>query len=105
MIIVEGTVVARAGQEQALIELSREHARRSRHEPGCLAHRVLLDPEHPARVIFLEQWESEAALQAHFRVPESAGFVRSAIALTDGKPEIRIFEAQAIAVPGGPATR
>lgn len=100
MIIVTGSVTARPGQEEALRLLSTAHSARSRNEPGCISHSALVDPEDPRRVIFYEQWQDATALQAHFRVPESAEFVRSARALTDGEPAIEMYEARPWCLPG-----
>ena len=47
-----------------------------------------LDLERP----FFEQWEDMSALQAHFAVPDSQGFVASVADLALSPPVIKIFE-------------
>ncbi|HSG89607.1 MAG TPA: putative quinol monooxygenase [Pseudomonadales bacterium] len=96
MIIVTCSIVARSGSEDALYALSAAHAERSRGEPGCIRHQVLKDPAAPDRLYFHEQWEDKAALRAHFRMPHSAQFVRCATALTEGDPEVSVFEARPV---------
>jgi quinol monooxygenase YgiN len=39
------------------------------------------------------QWTDRAALAAHFAVPASIAFVKTASALSDGRPSIQIYEA------------
>jgi quinol monooxygenase YgiN len=77
MIVVTGSVLAKAEGFEAARRLSLEHVRRSRTEPGCLCHAVHVDCENPLRLVFVEQWESASALQAHFAVPASRDFARS----------------------------
>ena len=93
MIVVTGSVRGRAGTIERIVELSLEHVRRSREEPGCLLHSVHVDAEDPLRLVFLEHWADEAALARHFGVPASRAFVRALAELSDGPPELRVFEA------------
>ncbi len=93
MLIVTGSIEARPDTIDRVLDLSLAHVRRSRGEPGCLLHSVHRDVEHPLRVVFLEHWADTDALRAHFRVPESGGFVREASALAAGPVEMTIYEA------------
>jgi quinol monooxygenase YgiN len=93
MILVTGSLVARAETLDQLVALSLEHVRRSRGEAGCLAHAVHRDVENPLRLVFVEQWADRDALAAHFAVPASNAFVRAATALVDEPPAIQIYEA------------
>jgi quinol monooxygenase YgiN len=92
VLIVTGSVEARPDTIDRILELGLAHTRRSRQEPGCLVHAVHRDVENELRVVFLEQWEDEAALMAHFHVPASIEFVQEAAALAVGPPEMSIFE-------------
>jgi quinol monooxygenase YgiN len=47
------------------------------------------------RFVFLEQWESRAALDQHFDVPESIAFVEAIRALAVDATKMQIFEAVA----------
>jgi quinol monooxygenase YgiN len=38
-------------------------------EPGCLAYRVWTDAADPDRVLLVERWQNEVALQEHFAMP------------------------------------
>jgi hypothetical protein len=50
MVMFTGSIVAQAGRLNGVLALSLEHVRRSRTEPGCLAHAALRDAENPARL-------------------------------------------------------
>jgi quinol monooxygenase YgiN len=100
MIIVLGSVVARAGREAEALALSRAHVERSRAEPGCLAHAVHQDAENPSRLVFVEQWATQAALWDHFKVPASRAFAQALAALAAQAPDIALYDANPLALPG-----
>jgi len=101
MIIVTGSILARSGCEERLLEAGRAHVARSRKEAGCIAHAVHRDVENPRRLVFLEEWRDRAALIAHFAVPGSREFVRIAGELAEGVPQLKIYEAQEIRILPG----
>lgn len=88
--IVLGAVTGRADSIDRLTEISLEHVRRSRTEPGCLSHEVSVDAENPLRLVFVERWVDRAALDAHFAVPASLDFVTELQQLADGAPTMEL---------------
>jgi quinol monooxygenase YgiN len=77
MLIVTGSATAHPETQSRVLELSLEHVRRSREEPGCISHAVHVDCENPLRFVFFERWADREALEKHFGVPESRSFVRA----------------------------
>jgi hypothetical protein len=55
VIIVAGSVHARPDSIDQVLALSLAHVRRSRTEPGCLAHSVHRDCEDALRLVFIER--------------------------------------------------
>ena len=104
MIVVLGSVVTREGCHAQALALSQEHVARSRAEPGCVAHGVHQDTENPARLVFVEQWDHRAALWEHFKVPASRAFAKALAALAAQTPDMVLFEATTLAIPGRPAS-
>ena len=100
MILVHGSVIAREGSFAEALSLSREHVARSRAEPGCIAHAVHQDTENPLRLVFVEQWSSQPALWDHFKLPASRAFAKALAGLAAAAPEMTLFEATLIDVPG-----
>jgi quinol monooxygenase YgiN len=94
LIVVTGSVVVQDGRLDEALALSLAHVRRSRTEPGCLAHAVHRDVENPSRLVFVEEWADRAALTAHFAVPDSRAFVRALAAIAVEPPVMSIFEAE-----------
>ena len=98
MIIVTGHAIAREGSDEEMQKLAVEHVLRSRAEPGCISHAVSRDVEHPCRFVFVERWTDMAALQLHFRVEASRQFAKAMAQLSDGKPELAIYHADAVSL-------
>lgn len=96
MIIVLGAVIAKPGEEGAVEALSLTHVKRSRAEPGCLAHNVSVDRENGSRFVFVEYWQDMPALMAHFQLEASQHFVRDLRPLLAEPPEMKIFDAKEI---------
>lgn len=93
MILVLGSVVASEGSLAEILRLSREHVARSRTEPGCISHAVHVDTENPNRLVFVEEWQDQAALQAHFRVPASRAFAAALAERASELPRLAVYEA------------
>ena len=100
MIIVLANVQVAPNRMQEALALSRQHVARSRNEPGCLSHSVYEDKERENHLVFVEEWESEEALQRHFAVPESGAFVNALGAMAAVRPRIRLYGATELPFPG-----
>lgn len=93
MIIITGSIRLKPEHREAGFAEGMAHSRRSRAEPGCIAHDCHSDAEDPNRIVFVEEWTDMPAVQVHFAVPESGAFVRAVSAMAEEPPEMRIFEA------------
>ena len=67
MIVVEFEV--KPGHRNQFIELIKGHAQRSRAEDGCQQFDVLLPQENHNRVLLVEAWRDQAALDVHSKSP------------------------------------
>jgi quinol monooxygenase YgiN len=94
MIIVIGHVTAKPETHDEVLALSLEHVKRSRAEPGCIAHNVSLDGETENRFVFVEYWADMPALMTHFALDASRQFVRDLTKLVAEEPEMKIFQAE-----------
>ena len=98
MILVTGSVKARPETLAETLQLSLEHVRRSRLEPGCLLHSVHHDVEDPNRLVFIEHWVDRDALTKHFGVPASGAFAKAARDLAAEPPTLEIYDAEPLAL-------
>lgn len=96
MIIVTGAILARPECIDELRSLSVEHVRRSRAEPGCIAHNVSVDVENELRLVFVEYWADLPSLMAHFKLQSSLAFVDDVRDRVSAPPEMKIFDATEI---------
>ncbi len=92
MILITGAVVVRPDHLAEAERLCVEHSRRSRAEPGCLHHAAHRDLEDGNRVVFVEQWADQAAVDAHFAVPDSLEFVEAIRRLAAEPPSMQVLE-------------
>ena len=93
MIIVTGSIQARADTIDEVRRLSLEHVARSRAESGCIEHGVTVDVNDSLRLVFFERWADIGALLAHFKVPASREFGAQAARLAARPPDLAAYDA------------
>jgi quinol monooxygenase YgiN len=93
MMIVTGRVKVRPEAIDDALSVSLEHVERSRLEPGCITHSVHRSVEDEYVLFFYEEWEDDAALKAHFAVPESLMFVTRLSECAAEPPKMDVREA------------
>lgn len=89
MIVVVGRVRTDAEKRGELVRVGQAVAAASRMEPGCISYRVYQDTEAENEFVFLEEWESEEALQRHFATAHTAEFMRSIPATIVAPPDVK----------------
>jgi quinol monooxygenase YgiN len=94
MIIVTGSVTARSEEIERLKQASTDQVLRSRTEPGCIRHSVLIDCENPLRLFFYEVWADYDALVAHFNHPASVKFIEAVRELAVETTGPEVYEAR-----------
>lgn len=97
MIVVSGTVEIAAEDIGAATDAMRVMMAETAKEDGCIVYRFYPDIELEGHFRVYEEWESEAALKAHFNVPHMAAF-REAL----GK--IKVLSRDIKMFPAGEAT-
>lgn len=68
-VTVVATFVARPGKETELRNALVGLVSPTRQEAGCLNYDLHVDPNHPGRFLFHENWTTAAALDAHLQSP------------------------------------
>src|SRR6185437_1592804 len=69
------------------LEIATEMCRASRGDGGCAGYRVYEDAEQPGRFVFIEEWQDDQALQAHFGQPHTRRFMAELPGLLGEPPE------------------
>ncbi len=98
MILITGSILARAETFEEIKRLALAHVRRSRTEDGCLHHSVHVDVENPLRLVFVERWRDRAAVLKHFADKEARGFVKTARSLAAEPTQMALFDSLEIPI-------
>jgi len=89
MIVVVGRVVTDAGKRADLVRVGQTVAAASRLEPGCMSYRLYQDTENENEFVFVEEWESDTALQEHFASSHVAEFLQAIQATLVAPPDVK----------------
>jgi quinol monooxygenase YgiN len=89
MIVVVGRVRTDGGRRAELVRVGQRVASASRQEPGCISYQVCQDSEDENAYVFVEQWEGEESLQAHFATPHVVEFMSSIRATLVEPPDVK----------------
>lgn len=89
MIVVVGRVQTDADKRAELVRVGQAVAAMSRLEPGCISYRLYQDTEGEDEFVFVEEWESDEALQRHFATPHVAGFLQAITATIVAPPDVK----------------
>ncbi|MEQ1823583.1 MAG: putative quinol monooxygenase [Fimbriimonadaceae bacterium] len=92
MVVLHAYVHLRSDQVSAGIAACTEVRHLSVLEPGCDRYDFFQSPDDATRLVFVEEWESKAALDLHFQQPAFLEFVAKMESLVERPSEIRIFE-------------
>jgi quinol monooxygenase YgiN len=89
MIVVVGRVITDAEKRDELIRLGQAMASSSRRENGCISYRLYEDTELENEFVFVEEWESGAALKEHFGAPHLRDFMRAIPGTLTAPPDVK----------------
>jgi quinol monooxygenase YgiN len=89
MIVVVGRVRSDPARRDELLRVGQAVARASRAEEGCLSYRMYEDTEASNEFVFVEEWESQEALDRHFATPHIAEFMAAVPSTLVAAPQVR----------------
>jgi quinol monooxygenase YgiN len=89
MIVVLGRVITDTARRDELVRIGQEVAGASRAEDGCISYRIYEDTEAGNEFVFVEEWQSQDALQRHFRTPHIARFMAAIPATLIAPPDVK----------------
>lgn len=77
MIVIAGHIRLDPSKRAEAIAAARTMMEATRREPGCAAYVFSADVEQEGVFCIFEQWESQEALDAHFKSPHMAEFQKA----------------------------
>jgi quinol monooxygenase YgiN len=84
-------VRAKAGKEEELKKVMLGLVEPTRKEAGCLRYALYQNKEDAADLTFVEDWESDVALDAHMQTPHFQAAVAQIPSLAAAPPDIRRY--------------
>jgi quinol monooxygenase YgiN len=78
-----------ADMRDALVQAGQAVAAASRKEVGCISYRLYEDVELENELVFVEEWESSEALQAHFATAHVRDFMQAIPATIVAPPDVK----------------
>lgn len=88
---VVARIVAQPGRAEAMEAVLMGLIAPTRSERGCISYQLMQDTDDPARFVFVEEWASAEAIDAHMRSPHLRDAIERAAALFAEAPEIRTY--------------
>jgi len=70
---------------------ARELVTETRKEPGCIAYALNQDLKDPTVLTFIERWEDQAAIDAHFRSSHFTRIVPKLGEFQSGPGDVRLY--------------
>jgi len=83
---------AKPGQEATVAAALRKLAPPSRAEAGCILYDTCRVKDDPATLLVLEEWESQAALDAHMATAHFQAFLAEVGPALAGEPKLEVVE-------------
>jgi quinol monooxygenase YgiN len=96
-VVVVGSFKINAGREEEALEAFRALVEPTHREAGCILYALHRGADDPARLTFIERWESREQLDAHLASDHVAAVLERADELWGDNGEITVYEA----VPAG----
>ena len=74
MLVIAGTISIDPEKRDAAVGAAVEMMQATRQEAGCISYTFSADLTEPGGFRIFEEWESQEALDAHFKAPHMAKF-------------------------------
>jgi quinol monooxygenase YgiN len=91
MIVIAGKIQVKPERREEARRAALEMVEATRREAGCISYAFYADLVDPGTFFIFEEWESDAALGAHFQSEHMARFQRQAAALVAAPPSINRY--------------
>jgi len=91
MIKVVAQFFIRNGEMERALTLGKELVLETRKESGCVSYELCQSLKNDTHIAFIEEWENQAALDAHFQTPHFTDLVPKLLALTAQETVIAAF--------------
>ena len=92
MVKLIARIEAKPGREQCIADALKELSGPSRAEAGCVQYDVCRLKDDPTKLVVVEEWASQEALDAHMATPHFQAFVGQIGEALAGPPKLEFIE-------------
>ena len=96
MIVIAGKIQVKPERRDEARKAALDMVEATRRESGCLSYAFYADLVEPATFFLFEEWESDAALGAHFQTEHMARFQQQAPAFLAAPPTIKRYVVESV---------
>ncbi|MDR1160023.1 MAG: antibiotic biosynthesis monooxygenase [Syntrophomonadaceae bacterium] len=96
MLLVTAKVKVKEGKQKDFIEQTKSLLETTRKEAGNISYNLFSKTDDETSFIFVEEWESNEALNAHAKAPHFAVFGDVLKAIGDGKADIKVYTVSSV---------
>jgi quinol monooxygenase YgiN len=96
MLVIAGRIRLEPAKRAAAIAAAREMMLDTRREEGCISYTFSADVEDEGVFHVFEEWESAAALAAHFQAPHMARFQKAVAGLGVTEMKLQRYEVASV---------
>ena len=101
MLVIAGQIRIDPAKTEDALGAARTVMEATRAEPGCLSYTFSTDLTEPGLFHIFEEWESQEALDAHFKTPHMAAFQQRIPALGLKEMKVQRYEVASVGPLGG----
>ncbi|MDD2388612.1 MAG: putative quinol monooxygenase [Desulfobacterales bacterium] len=94
MIVIAAKFKVKPGKKHAFMNLAQVVIACSRQEKRCISYNLYVGAEDSDTFLFFEEWESQDAIEMHFKEPHFVEFSLKNKDMIDGKMDVNIYEAE-----------
>lgn len=94
MVVVHAFIEVKEGAAKDFLAVAEKCVTETRKEPGCQFYNLYSDTENAREFVFVEEWESQADLDEHTKLPHFLELVESVTDLLAVPLDIKVFEAK-----------
>jgi len=91
MIKVVAQFFIRNGEVEKALTLGKELVLKTRKENGCISYELCQSLKNNTHIAFIEEWEDQVVLDAHFQAPHFTDLVPKILELTEQETVIAAF--------------
>ena len=96
MIVIAGKIQVKPERRDEARKAALDMVEATRREAGCVSYAFYADLVEPATFFLFEEWESDAALAAHFQTEHMARFQQQAPAFLAAPPTIKRYVVESV---------